>query len=130
MWLNFFKNPYSGSHLDSGVCKNFADFTLVFECMLINGVYWVDGHRDGWLTVRVAETAHWVFDGPKWLKNMNIESQMSMEMMILCKFWGFLWKTANVRLNPFLGPLCCGGTVRNILWWDDKQVKKEAISWN
>ena len=47
MWLNFFKNPYSGSHLDSGVCKNFADFTLVFECMLINGVYWVDGHRDG-----------------------------------------------------------------------------------
>ena len=36
MWLNFFKNPYLGSHLDSGVCKNFADFTLVFECMLIN----------------------------------------------------------------------------------------------
>ena len=21
-------------------------------------------------------------------------------------FWGFLWKTTNVRLNPLLGPLC------------------------
>ena len=52
MWLNDYQNPYSGSHLDSGVFKNFADFTLVFKCVFMKGVYWVVGNGSGWMTVQ------------------------------------------------------------------------------
>ena len=47
----FYQNPYSGSHFDSGILKNFADFTMVFRCEFIKEVNWVVGHGGGRMIV-------------------------------------------------------------------------------
>ena len=48
---SYYQNPYSGSHLDSGIFKNFADFTMVFRWEFIKEGNWVVGHGGGCMTV-------------------------------------------------------------------------------